>query len=250
MKHLLLIIAIILNSCSSFNNLTLPIAKPKFFTENHKEENFSDLIEQLAHNPEDRQILLKIAQFHIKENNCNEFIEIANKLDLSNLGASQQIEIYNFKGKCLIKKAELKSAHENFNHTLSIDATNSLALSYIGLIHTLTRHFKEALVYHQIALDSSPNETLILNNMGIYSLYTRKYKEAENYFSRALQSSTEANRKQILPNLLKSLTLNKKHQKAAELLAANYTPTESSLIAKELRILRKSGFRPIYIKYK
>ncbi len=144
------------------------------------------------------------------------------QLNLAMEQSGKSAEIYNLRGVCHRENDNLTQAEADFKKAISLDRKNGSAFNNLGILFSMTQKNDPALdcFKHAVALD--PARTEFFNNLGVQQMNMKQYSNAEKSFNKSL--ALEPGDENAVNNLAICLGLEKKDDRAMELLLRHHTP--------------------------
>lgn len=137
----------------------------------------------LEYLPDDRHLLLRIADSHRELGN---FTQASEKYEALIGNRAEDIDAREGLGLTLLKLGQQSAASEQFVSVLEDDQKRWRSLNALGTIEDLLANYSAAGEYYQRALEVEPDNAFIINNYGYSLIMAGEYAAAERELKRGI----------------------------------------------------------------
>ncbi len=150
-----------------------------------KEEGIEILLEHLKKDPENVEVLLKVANHYYDSEESEAAIETYKKLVVL---MPDDAEILSQLGLCYGYVGDFFNAIEVFEKALKIEPEDSLLLSFLADSYSYVDEYNKAIFLFNKALEINPEETYALDSLGIIYEELGQDIEAERCYRKAIEA--------------------------------------------------------------
>lgn len=143
---------------------------------------------QLQNKPEDRDVLLTMAQVYERAKRWPEAEQSVAQAEKLATRKEEKEFVYFLRGSILERQKKYDAAEEQFKKVLALNPQSAMTLNYVGyMLADRGVRLEEAKKYVEAALDQEPNNGAYLDSLGWVYYRLNRLELAEQYLLKAVQ---------------------------------------------------------------